>query len=481
MNLGSPGVMRRLALVLLTVAACIACGANNQKSKAVAADVLAFERSSTGLLGRFGTPTVSNCDPVGKYQNTHDHVTTLWACDVHLTVLGGSTFRNCFTDDGGYVEGVQDPTTMLPEGLVAKCQGSKFESTAPPASPGSGAVLNSDAMSVFLLPRSNGQAAGCIRIDASDQHSGIDQTAICFAPTSKVACYVHLHAANAWQFATNLPFTTDPTKPYSAACYVTVRAFNKAGASGRLDALQAAFKQALQSPRRTGTTHSQPASSSTHLGLPDCRGTPEARPREIVVTCADAGVVLESIQWKTWGGTAAKGRATLTYNDCAPSCAGGHFHSQAVAVTVEGRQTCPNGQTAYRSVAFRPTPRGWQPKAVTLPCLDSRPTSGSAAKNLVATPQIKTALRAAFLASHPQLVPTSVTGPILGKTYYGSSGSTLYALAVFSLPKTGETDQPEAFMRPSGKAWIDKGETGGCLNAMPATLLHVWRLSSVTC
>jgi len=103
------------------------------------------------------------------------------------------------------------------------------------------------------------------------------------------------------------------------------------------------------------------------------------------------------------------------------------------------------------------------------------------ARNLVATASVKAQLRATLLARIPAEQRSKVRGPMPGRTYYGSYGPTRYALAMFSFPRTGTTDQPELFVKPSGKAWQDRGDTGGCLSRIPAALLHVWHLVAGAC
>ena len=102
------------------------------------------------------------------------------------------------------------------------------------------------------------------------------------------------------------------------------------------------------------------------------------------------------------------------------------------------------------------------------------------ARNLVATPGVKAALRAAHLAVLPPAQRAGVRGPLKGTTYYGSVGSWRYALATFSHPGVGTTDQPELFSRAPGRGWRDRGDTGGCLGKgiVPRALLKLWHLRS---
>jgi hypothetical protein len=135
-------------------------------------------------------------------------------------------------------------------------------------------------------------------------------------------------------------------------------------------------------------------------------------------------------------------------------------------------------RTGPRPALIRAVPAvGLAALAVAVPAL----SSGSArprAVNLVAGPRVKSMLRAAFLIEHHRYSPLRVRGPLKGSTYYGRYGRTEYAFAVFSVPRTGTTDQPELFKRPRGGVFHDLGDTGGeiCKRKVPLALIKVWRL-----
>jgi hypothetical protein len=97
-------------------------------------------------------------------------------------------------------------------------------------------------------------------------------------------------------------------------------------------------------------------------------------------------------------------------------------------------------------------------------------------RNLVATTAVKAQLRAAHLLTIAAADRKKVRGPLQGLTYYGSYGATRYAIATFSAPRVGTQDQPELFSRAVGKAWRDRGDTGGCISSriVPAPLLRMW-------
>ncbi len=49
-------------------------------------------------------------------------------------------------------------------------------------------------------------------------------------------------------------------------------------------------------------------------------------PSEIVLACADYGLLLEDLRWSSWTDAGATGLGTLVYNDCQPDWAQGHHH-----------------------------------------------------------------------------------------------------------------------------------------------------------
>jgi hypothetical protein len=102
--------------------------------------------------------------------------------------------------------------------------------------------------------------------------------------------------------------------------------------------------------------------------------------------------------------------------------------------------------------------------------------SADGARNLTAAPNVKAALRSAFIRAHAKLTASSIRGPLRGLTYYGSYQRREYAVAVFSIPRFGTQDQPEIFRRPTAGRWRDLGDTGGdiCPPTIPLPLLKVW-------
>lgn len=83
-----------------------------------------------------------------------------------------------------------------------------------------------------------------------------------------------------------------------------------------------------------GVTPPQSSSATTTAGplpgAPPCDGapgatSPQARPRSLVLGCADYNAAINNIAWTGWGTSAAFGVGTFVENQCVPNCAQGTF------------------------------------------------------------------------------------------------------------------------------------------------------------
>lgn len=92
----------------------------------------------------------------------------------------------------------------------------------------------------------------------------------------------------------------------------------------------------------------------------DCQ-TPSLEPASIILTCADAGVVVQDLHWSSWTASGAVAVGTLVYNDCTPSCAEGHFHDVPdTTITLSVPVKDPSGQLVWSEIQENPEPPGYQ-------------------------------------------------------------------------------------------------------------------------
>ena len=66
----------------------------------------------------------------------------------------------------------------------------------------------------------------------------------------------------------------------------------------------------------------------------DCE-TIDRKPEVLTTVCADFGVAVWKIKWKTWDAAGAFGTGTYAENDCEPSCAEGKLHEQPVSIQLK--------------------------------------------------------------------------------------------------------------------------------------------------
>jgi hypothetical protein len=75
----------------------------------------------------------------------------------------------------------------------------------------------------------------------------------------------------------------------------------------------------------------------------DCTGTGVTKPKEIVITCADAGITVMNIRWTSWTMNRATGVGTLAWNTCLPqTCVDGIVEKYRVRVTLGGLASGPD-------------------------------------------------------------------------------------------------------------------------------------------
>ena len=77
------------------------------------------------------------------------------------------------------------------------------------------------------------------------------------------------------------------------------------------------------------------AADPTDTVIVNCIANPVTQPKQIVVTCADAGVAVTKINWTSWTANAARGTGTLTWNTCLPkTCVAGIVEKYKVRISL---------------------------------------------------------------------------------------------------------------------------------------------------
>jgi len=105
--------------------------------------------------------------------------------------------------------------------------------------------------------------------------------------------------------------------------------------------------------------------------------------------------------------------------------------------------------------------------------------SSSTAHNLAVTPAVRQAVRNAVITGEDRSLAKKTKGPLTGM-YYGDYQGVEYAVAAFSMPYTGTTDQPTLFVRLPHVPWFvsitDLGGAGPLDQAtvIPCPLRQVW-------
>ena len=87
--------------------------------------------------------------------------------------------------------------------------------------------------------------------------------------------------------------------------------------------------------------------SSQIVVVSKCGAVGVQRPKELVFTCADAGLRVQHMHWSSWGGRVAVARGEQFANDCDPACVSGTFHRTAVIVHLYKRRGCPGRAHLY--------------------------------------------------------------------------------------------------------------------------------------
>jgi hypothetical protein len=82
-------------------------------------------------------------------------------------------------------------------------------------------------------------------------------------------------------------------------------------------------------------------------------GKPRARPPEIVLACADWGMRLTRLTWRTWGAKVATATGAISVIGCDPDCASDNrLYLYKVDVRAVQPMTCPGGRRQYAFINY---------------------------------------------------------------------------------------------------------------------------------
>ncbi|MEV0245490.1 hypothetical protein AB0H76_02750 [Nocardia sp. NPDC050712] len=121
--------------------------------------------------------------------------------------------------------------------------------------------------------------------------------------------------------------------PFAAAVLAAIPALAACGPA-RHDAAPTA--ELVRQPE-TEMEHSPAAPAPTTMPISsvrivNCLSQPRIRPSEIVLTCADANMIIDRMVWDSWTDSGAFGRGMESRSVCHPDCASAPRQSFPVAV-----------------------------------------------------------------------------------------------------------------------------------------------------
>ena len=85
------------------------------------------------------------------------------------------------------------------------------------------------------------------------------------------------------------------------------------------------------------------------FGIEDCNN-PEPRPDRIVLACADFGLYINALDWKSWGGRQSRATGVIHAKTCDPICIGSPYKDFPVKVRYDkpGNRPCGGGGKLIR-------------------------------------------------------------------------------------------------------------------------------------
>src|SRR6266508_255299 len=101
-----------------------------------------------------------------------------------------------------------------------------------------------------------------------------------------------------------------------------------------------------------GVTACGGSGSDSKVLFPAECSKPTYKPKQIVVTCADANTVIQNITWKSYDDKSASGSGTANVNACEPNCAAGKFEKFPATVALSNPKSCGKDVKQFTSLVL---------------------------------------------------------------------------------------------------------------------------------
>jgi hypothetical protein len=87
---------------------------------------------------------------------------------------------------------------------------------------------------------------------------------------------------------------------------------------------------------------------------PGANGMLTYKPRQHVLSCADANSGLRKLTWSSWNSKSATGAGTYYWNDCEPNCAAGTNHTSKATVELKAPKV-QKGEKVFTRIVVKYT------------------------------------------------------------------------------------------------------------------------------
>ena len=98
------------------------------------------------------------------------------------------------------------------------------------------------------------------------------------------------------------------------------------------------------------STTASTSESTAAVYFQGAAGGAQQRPATLELT-ADGTLIVNSVQWTSWGGSAASGTGNAEYHGCNPNCASAPIHTASVSIRLSGVRIC-SGRSYYSGVTL---------------------------------------------------------------------------------------------------------------------------------